>query len=175
MKFDRLLPFATTAEVATARGYLLACVEQNPHWEPEDSEEIDALTDEQVIARTLRVWPEGWEDFRTYFAEDIRDAEAVERAAWFAEAAQAARGHLFASRLPEAALRWGRCSLSATEAVATLGADIAEIRRDAAEWHWIAEILGVPVPVAMAWAVEGRARQLATVLVRPFRAAQASE
>ncbi|MBF6301639.1 hypothetical protein IU459_29475 [Nocardia amamiensis] len=175
MEFDRLLPFATTAEVTTARGYLRACVEQNPHWEPEDSEEIEALTHEQVIARTLRIWPHGWEAFRSYYADDIRAAGEAESAAWFAEATQAARGHLFASRLPKAALRWGRCSLTATEAVTTLGADLAEIRRDAAEWHWIAEILGVPVPVAMAWAVEGRARQLAAVIVRPFRAGQASK
>ncbi|MET9028165.1 hypothetical protein ABZW96_21455 [Nocardia sp. NPDC004168] len=174
MEFDRLLPFATTAEVTAARGYLRACVEQNPNWEPEHSKEIETLTHEQVIERTLRVWPHGWEAFRTYFADDIRAAGEAESAAWFAEAAQAARGHLFASRLPAAALRWGRCALTATEAVTTLGADIAGIRRDA-EWRWIAEILGVPIPVAMAWAVEGRARQLATVIVRPFRAAQASE
>ncbi|BDT97306.1 hypothetical protein [Nocardia sputorum] len=157
----------TKAEITVARGYLRACVEYVSA-DPERSARIEALDSDAVYQRILRVWPEGWDHFREVFANDIADAEADERAAWFAEASQAARGHLFASRLPAAALRWGRCSLTATEAVTTLGADIAENRREAAEWHWIAEILGVPVPVAMAWAVEGRTRQLAAAIFRPF-------
>ncbi|WP_028477343.1 hypothetical protein [Nocardia sp. CNY236] len=168
-------PFATKAEVDAARGYLRACVEWNPNWEPSHSRRIDALTDEQVIDATLRSWPQGWDDFRSYFAGDIHAAEEEDAARWHAEATQAARGHLFASRLPRAALRWGRCSLTATEAVATLGADIADLRQGGESWSRMAEVLGVPVPIVRAWAVEGRARQLVATIVRSLRAARACE
>ncbi|WP_069166338.1 hypothetical protein [Nocardia altamirensis] len=152
--------FFTVVEVATARGYLIACVESSQFWEPEHNEEIEALTDREVVARALRLWPQGWADFCTYFASDIRAAEAEESMRWNAEAARAARWHLFPARLPAAALRWGQCDLTATAAVHGLGIDLADIPSyETAQWRWIAETLGVPTPVAIAWAVEGRTRQ----------------
>ncbi|WP_157187404.1 hypothetical protein [Nocardia vinacea] len=74
------IPFATAAEVVVARGYLRACVEQNPLWEPEHTEEINALDHDTVVERTLRLWPEGWRDFCVFFAGDIRIAEEDETA-----------------------------------------------------------------------------------------------
>lgn len=91
------------------------------------------------------------------------------KAAWHAEAALAANGHVFASRLPAAALLYGECALTATEAVTSLGASLAEDRRDGTSWRYLADLIEVPVPVAVAWAVEGRIRQGAAALVRPFR------
>ncbi|MEV4241695.1 hypothetical protein AB0J47_41855 [Nocardia sp. NPDC049737] len=75
------------------------------------------------------------------------------------EAARAARGHLFAAHLPAAALAWGNCSLTATEAVEVLGADIWQAWRGGSSWRWIADILDVPRPVAMIWAIESLIRR----------------
>lgn len=94
---------------------------------------------------------------------------------WTVEAEQAARGHVFASRMPAAALLMGQCSLTATEAVAALGESIAEYRRDGFSWGYVAALIKVPVPVAMAWAVEGRTRSALAALIRPFRSGSASE
>ena len=77
---------------------------------------------------------------------------------WWAEATTAARGHLFAKRLPAAALARGRCSLTATEAVQTLGHNIRELRADRMPWREIANILGVPIPIAALWAAESLVR-----------------
>jgi hypothetical protein len=161
--------FYTAAEADTARGYVRACAADEPGWETLIPR-IDAMSDDRVIACALRLWPQGWVDFCTYFAADIRAAEQESADRWHAEATGAARGHLFASRLPDAALRWGRCTLTATEAVTTLGADIAQLHRDdGMSWREIAEILGVPIPVAMVWAAEGRARGCLIAAATAFR------
>ncbi|MGY1969750.1 hypothetical protein ACW9HH_36505 [Nocardia gipuzkoensis] len=66
----------TPAQVATARGYLRACVEYSPNWTEEHTAVVDALPDHEVISRVLRLWPRGWDDFCEYFSGDIRDAGA---------------------------------------------------------------------------------------------------
>ena len=169
------IPCATTAEVVVARNYLRARVEQNPLWKPAHTEEINALDHDTVVERTLRVWPHGWQDFLAYFGPEIRIAEQDEADQWFADAERAARCWVFASLLPAAALWRGRCSLTATEAVRTLGVDIAEQHRDGSSWRRIADGLEVPTHVAIAWAIQGRARQTLANVVRPFRAVSASE
>ncbi|WP_280432242.1 hypothetical protein [Nocardia brasiliensis] len=162
----------THAELATAKGYLIACAEQSAYWEPEHSEEIEALSGRENIDRALRLWPQGWADFCSYFAADIADAEQAQIARWNAEAAHAARGHLFASRLPAAVRRWGHCTLTARAAVWQLGVDLADIPvRDTEQWRYSAEVLEVPLPVVIAWAIEGRARQRLIRLADPLRRA----
>ncbi|WP_280351715.1 hypothetical protein [Nocardia abscessus] len=158
----------TKAEITVARGYLRACVEYVSA-DPERSARIEALDSDAVYQRILRVWPEGWDHFREVFANDIADAEADERVAWWEQAETQARRHLFPSYLPGAARLHGRCTATGAEAVAEVGAAIVEARRDGTLWREVAETWQVPVHVAFAWAVEGRARQAASFIVRPFR------
>jgi len=176
MNLNELPHYPTAAQITAARDYVRACVAYEPGWETEIPR-VDAMPAEQVIEEALRLWADSWDDFCAHFACDIRAAEQDEASRWHAEAAQAARGHLFPSRLPAAALSWGRCTLTAAEAVKQLGADIADRHepRDGVTWRWIAAILGVPIPVAMAWAVEGRTRNTLAALIRPFRSGSASK
>ncbi|WP_280264641.1 hypothetical protein [Nocardia wallacei] len=86
---------------------------------------------------------------------------------WLPEATRAARGHLFAAHLPAATLAWGACGYTTTDAVQLLGARIRERwwgnglywRGDRSSWREIADILDVPVPIAMAWAAESLVRR----------------
>ncbi|WP_344319848.1 hypothetical protein, partial [Nocardia ninae] len=66
----------------------------------------------------------------------------------------------------------GQCTATATAAVHAVGLDLAGIRsREPEQWRHIASVLGVPVPVALAWAIEGRIRQRLALLARPVRRA----
>ena len=186
MDLNTLSQYPTSAEIEIARGYLIAFVDQlDPHAETLIPK-IKHWPAEKVVEQAIRCWPEGWNDFREKFASDIRAAEAEERARWHAEAEQAARKHVFAARMPAAALAWGQCSLTATEAVHDLGLDIGRkwcgddvpvllaalyaaegvIRRvqgpwrDGMSWREIADILAVPIPIAIAWAIESRIRRI---------------
>ncbi|PXX52302.1 hypothetical protein DFR70_13334 [Nocardia tenerifensis] len=163
--------FVTAAELLTARRYLVRCIEQSTYGAPgePDPREVEALPEHEVIARVMRLWPQGWNHFREHFAADIRTAEQAEVVRWHAEAARAARRHLFPTRLPAAARRWGACTRPASEAVHALGPELAEIRsHEPGQWRHLAGVLDVPVLVAFAWAVEARARRRLSLLGGAF-------
>ncbi|WP_433716948.1 hypothetical protein ACQP2U_43555 (plasmid) [Nocardia sp. CA-084685] len=65
----------SAAQLGTAREYLWACADMAPADNEELIAKVEAFSDEQVVRATLRMWPQGWEDFCTYFAPEIRDAE----------------------------------------------------------------------------------------------------
>lgn len=157
----RIVP--TSAQDTVARDYLRNIYYQTTpdyHAEPEEIDEFCAeLRPQQVIARINHLHDGGWDGFCHEFADEIAEADEAEGRQWQAEAEVAARSHLFPSRLPTAALRSGACTLTATESVHGLGGRIADWRRDRMTWSWITEVLDVPVPVAMAWTVEGRLRR----------------
>lgn len=83
-----LPPTPTNAQLEVARDYLRACVEMAPAWTEQHTAEVNALPAEVVLDRTLRLWPEGWADFCTYFASDIAAAEAEQAEADRAAAAR---------------------------------------------------------------------------------------
>ncbi|MFJ2834615.1 hypothetical protein ACIO52_04565 [Nocardia sp. NPDC087230] len=72
----------TPVQITVARNFLRACVEQISA-DPARHARIDALDAAEVYDRTLRVWPQGWDDFCEYFAGDIRNE--LELAAWVAD------------------------------------------------------------------------------------------
>ncbi|WP_039823470.1 hypothetical protein [Nocardia testacea] len=161
-------PVPRSSELTVARDYLSADYgHATPYYyaEPEEIDEFCAeLSPRQVVSRINLIYEGGWAAFCRYHADEIAAADELEHRQWQAEAEEAASSHLFPDLLPAAALRSGGCTLTATESVHGLGGRVADWRRDRMTWAEITEILGVPTPVAMAWAVEGRLRRAASHL-----------
>ncbi|MFD0366312.1 hypothetical protein ACFQZZ_33170 [Nocardia sp. GCM10030253] len=64
----------TPAQLDVARGYIEACVDYFREWTDADAEALTAASADEIVARALRWWPEGWADFCTYFATDIHNS-----------------------------------------------------------------------------------------------------
>jgi hypothetical protein len=163
--------FFTPAEVETARGYLTACVQ---YWKDVDDDEFAALPAEQVIDRVLRLWPQGWDHFREYFAADIRAAEraAAEEhtatAAWLQAAEQATRVRVFPRQRRLVALEHQMFYPTPAAAVCGVDALIATDRADGLSWREIASRLGTSPVVVIAWSVQARVRAGLARIARPI-------
>ncbi|MGW4125774.1 hypothetical protein [Nocardia sp. NPDC004711] len=138
-----------------ARDWLLVCKNDFGEWPEVTSAELAALSPGEVISIVHQGWGGGLAAFLETCAGDIEARREQQMQDWYAEARRAARGRPFPGRLPTAALSQGRCSLTATEAVKELGIDIARDWLDGMTWREIADLLDVPTPVALIWAIDG--------------------
>ncbi|MEU6579574.1 hypothetical protein [Nocardia sp. NPDC046763] len=143
------------AVVSVARDWLLVCKNDFGEWPEVTSAELAALSPEEVISFVHQGWGGGLAAFLETCADDIEARREQALRDWYIEARRAARGRPFSSRIPTAALNWGRCTLTATEAVQELGVSIARDWLDGMSWREITDVLGVPTPIAALWAIDG--------------------